>query len=54
MSEDLHYEKIPEHLRNEFSMLYELGLESYEIQFILNSKTKQQSSLKWGNQFEGY
>ena len=40
---------IEEDLSKEVSMLYELGLEDYEIEYILYLKTKEIARLKWGH-----
>ena len=42
-------EELQEDLSNEVSMLYELGLEDYEIEYILYLKTKEIARLKWGH-----
>ena len=39
--------EIPEEIKKEISVLCELGLEEYEIDYILYLKTKQHVSLKW-------
>tara|TARA_Y100000310_G_scaffold344848_1_gene459976 strand:+ start:335 stop:658 length:324 start_codon:yes stop_codon:yes gene_type:complete len=41
--------QIPEELSKEISILRELGLEEYEIEYILYLKTKKQLELKWKN-----
>jgi len=42
-------EELQEDLSKEVSMLYELGLEDYEIEYILYLKTKEIARLKWGH-----
>ncbi len=39
--------KPPKELLKEISVLYKLGLEEYEIKYLLSLKTKRESSLKW-------
>ena len=39
----------PETLNKEISILYELGLEDYEIQYLLFLKTKREMDLKWSH-----
>ena len=40
-------EEIPEEIKKEIKILFELGLEDYEIEYILYLKTKEKSRLKW-------
>ncbi len=35
---DIKYEKVPEEFKGEVSRLYELGLESYEIKFLMSKR----------------
>jgi hypothetical protein len=39
--------KLPKELLKEISVLYKLGLEEYEIKYLLSLKAKRESSLKW-------
>ena len=39
--------EVPEELTKEISILYELGLEEYEIEYIIYLKTKEKSRSKW-------
>ena len=38
--------EIPEEIKKELSILYKLGLEDYEIDYILSLKTKEEASLR--------
>ncbi len=37
----------PETLTKEIEILYELGLEEYEVRYLVHLKTKREVSLKW-------
>ena len=39
----------PDSLYKEIETLYELGLEDFEIQYLLHWKIKEQARLKWKN-----
>ncbi|MEK6820347.1 MAG: hypothetical protein AABX71_01430 [Nanoarchaeota archaeon] len=41
--------EIDKALRKEILLLYELGLEEYEIQYIIYLKTKEKARHKWGD-----
>ena len=38
--------EIPEEIKRELSILYKLGLEDYEINYILSLRTEEEASLK--------
>ncbi|MDO8516809.1 MAG: hypothetical protein Q7S33_01670 [Nanoarchaeota archaeon] len=40
-------EKIPYNLKKEFATLYQMGLQDYEISYLLYLKTKKQARAKW-------
>ena len=40
-------EKLPQELKKEIAILYELGLEEYEVEYLIQQKIKHISSLKW-------
>lgn len=42
-------ERNPASLYREVEFLYELGLEDYEIQYLVHRKKKEQARLKWEN-----
>ena len=37
----------PKSIKREIEILYELGLESYEVDYLIFLKTKREVSLKW-------
>lgn len=39
-------------IRKEILILHKLGLEDYEIRYLIAIKTKKQASLKWNNNFD--
>lgn len=50
VTEALSYNKkreLPEEIKKELSILHELGLEDYEIDYIISLKTKEEAGLKW-------
>lgn len=41
-------ENIPAEIKGEILILYELGLEEYEINYLIYLRAKERAKLKWG------